>query len=148
VGRDQDREILGPRASPSGGCAISGHPTIRLALAAGRGYDVHMSRILGVLLLVVATAHARPERAGKVDGDCRLDGKRLYGRVAVVDAFPDLRVQRVEAFPDLRVRWVDAFPDACGRWQRVDAFPDLKIQYVDAFPDLRIQVVDAFPGVP
>lgn len=100
------------------------------------------------LVAVSLVASAAPRPMAAIGDDCTLGGKRLYGRVQVVDAFPDLRVQRVDAFEDLRVQWVDAFADRCGRWQQVDAFPDLRIQYVDAFPDLRIRAVDAFPGKP
>ena len=87
-------------------------------------------------------------RAGAVDKACILKGKKLWGKVQVVDAFPDLKVQRVTAFPDVKVQEVTAFPDSCGKWQFVTAFPDFKIQYVTAFPDVKIQVVTAFPGVP
>ena len=74
---------------------------------------------------------------GKVGPDCALKGKRLFGKVKIVDAFPDLKVQVV-----------DAFPDKCGKWKMVDAFPDVKIQMVTAFPDLKIKYVNAFPGLP
>lgn len=79
---------------------------------------------------------------------CTFKGFKLYGKIQVVDAFPDIKVQVVDAFPDLKVKEVDAFPDDCGKWQMVDAFPDTKIQFVDAFPDVKIQYVDAFPGKP
>ena len=85
---------------------------------------------------------------GKVGPDCTLKGKKLYGKVKIVDAFPDLKVQIVDAFPDLKVQVVDAFPDKCGKWKMADAFPDLKIQMVTAFPDLKIKYVTAFPGLP
>ena len=85
---------------------------------------------------------------GKVSGDCSFKGKKLYGKIKVVTAFPDLKVQIVDAFPDLKVQVVDAFPDKCGEWKMVDAFPDLKIQMVTAFPDIKIKYVNAFPGVP
>ena len=74
---------------------------------------------------------------GKVGPDCRLKGKPLFGKIKIVDAFPDLKVQMV-----------DAFPDKCGKWKMVDAFPDVKIQMVTAFPDLKIKYVTAFPGLP
>ncbi len=78
---------------------------------------------------------------------CSWNDISLYGKVQIVDAFPDIKVQIVNAFPDIKVKWVDAFPDDCGKWQKVDAFPDFKIQLVDAFPDIKIQVVNAFPGM-
>ncbi len=88
-----------------------------------------------------------PAEAAEVTG-CSAKGHKLYGRVKVVDAFPDLRVQVVSAFPDLRVGRVTAFADSCGEWEFVDSFPDFTIQYVDSFPDIKIQFVTAFPGTP
>jgi hypothetical protein len=79
---------------------------------------------------------------------CSFNGKKLFGKVQIVTAFPDVKVQVVTAFPDVKVKMVTAFPDACGKWQTVDAFPDVKVQFVTAFPDVKIQYVDAFPGVP
>ncbi len=89
-----------------------------------------------------------PAFAGKIGQDCTYKGKKLVGKVQVVDAFPDFRVSVVSAFPDLKVQRVDAFASTCGRWQMVDAFPDFKVQFVDSFSDFDIQYVDAFPGVP
>ena len=47
----------------------------------------------------------------------------LYGKVQIVDAFPDLKVQIV------------------------DAFADLEVKIVNAFPDIKVRIVDAFPGI-
>jgi hypothetical protein len=79
-------------------------------------------------------------------GSCTFNGKKLFGKIQVVTAFPDVKVQVVSAFPDVKVQKVNAFPDKCGQWQMVTAFPDTKVQFVDAFPDVKIQYVDAFPG--
>ena len=105
------------------------------------------------LLILVTLLGAGLPRAGaaagtKIGPGCTLKGHKLYGKVKIVTAFPDLKVQIANAFPDLKVQIVDAFPDKCGQWKMVDAFPDLKIQMVDAFPDLKIQYVNAFPGLP
>ena len=91
-----------------------------------------------------------PPRAadGKVSADCTLGGHKLYGKVQVVEHFPDLKVKVVQHFPDLKVKAVEHFPDKCGRLQFVEHFPDLKIQYVEHFPDLEIKMVDHFEGLP
>ena len=68
---------------------------------------------------------------------CSYGGICLYGRVQVVNAFADLRVQVVSSFPD-----------SCGKWMFVESFPDFTVQFVEAFPDIKIQYVDAFPGMP
>lgn len=86
--------------------------------------------------------------AGKLGSDCSLDGKKLYGKVKVVEHFPDFKVKKVEHFPDLKVKFVEHFPDACGEWQLVEHFPDFTIQYVEHFPDFTIQPVEHFPGLP
>ena len=80
-------------------------------------------------------------------GACTFKGKKLFGKIQVVESFPDIKVQIVTAFPDLQVKIVDAFPDSCGEWQMTDSFPDLKIQFVESFPDIKIEYVTAFPGV-
>jgi hypothetical protein len=102
-----------------------------------------LSVVVVSVLLIAITAQANP-----IGGDCTFKGIRLYGKVQIVDAFPDIKIQIVTAFPDLKVKKVDAFPDSCGKWQRVEASPDFKVQIVDAFPDIKVQWVDAFPGKP
>ena len=107
-----------------------------------------MRRYIGALMILAVVALAAPAQAGdKVDkSSCTFKGFKLFGKIKVVDAFPDLKVQIVDAFPDLKVKVVEAFPDSCGKWKMVDAFPDLKIQFDTAFPDIKIKYVDAFPG--
>ncbi|MDW8201957.1 MAG: hypothetical protein RML75_12230 [Cyanobacteriota bacterium SKYGB_h_bin112] len=78
---------------------------------------------------------------------CSFGGKPLYGKVQVVESFPDVRVQAVESFPDLKVKLVSSFPDSCGEWQIVESFPHVKVQFVQNFPDIKIQYVKAFPGL-
>lgn len=77
---------------------------------------------------------------------CTFNGKKLYGKIQEVTAFPDVKVQVVTAFEDVAVQKVTAFPDKCGKWQMVTAFPDTKVQFVTAFPDVKIRYVTAFPG--
>jgi len=77
---------------------------------------------------------------------CSFNGHKLYGRIQVVNSFPDVRVQVVNSFPNVRVQKVASFPDSCGKWQMVASFPDTKVQLVNSFPDVRIQYVTSFPG--
>lgn len=79
---------------------------------------------------------------------CYYYGKRLSGRVQVVDYLPDFRVQTVDYLPDLRVLQKNYLPTSCGEWQFVDYLPDFKIQFVDYLPDFRIQFVSYLPGLP
>jgi len=78
---------------------------------------------------------------------CYFKGKKLFGKVQIVDMFPDIKVQVVDMFPDLKVQKVDMFPNSCGQWQIVDMFPDIKVQFVNMFPDIKVQFVDMFPGL-
>lgn len=101
-----------------------------------------------VSLAVLAFPHATAQAGRKALPACTFKGHKLYGKVKIVTAFPDLKVQVVDAFPDLNVKVVDSFADKCGEWKMVDAFPDLKIQFVKSFPDLKIKYVTGFPGIP
>ncbi len=90
-----------------------------------------------------------PAGTGNIDeSTCSFRGTRLFGKVKVVDSFPDIRVRAVASFPDLKVKKVESFADECGEWQFVDSFPDFKIQFVDSFPDVEVAWVDSFPGLP
>ena len=99
--------------------------------------------IVPIIFLLSASSSGQ---VNKDNEDCYCKGRRLYGRIQIVDKFPDLKVQIVTSFPDLKVKTVDFNPSRCGEWKMVDKFPDLKIQIVNSFPDLKIQFVQAFPG--
>jgi hypothetical protein len=93
-----------------------------------------------------------PQTNGKME-NCTFvtsNGKKivLYGKVQVVNSFPDIKVQVVNSFPDIKVQRVTSFPNACGKWQYVESNPDIKVQFVDAFPDIKVQFVESFPGIP
>ena len=77
------------------------------------------------------------------------DGKtfNLYGKVKIVESFPDIKVQIVDSFEDLDVKLVESFPDQCGKIKLVESFPDVKVQIVNSFPDIKVKIVDSFPGV-
>lgn len=77
---------------------------------------------------------------------CSFNGILLYGKVKVVNSFPDIKVKVVNSFEDLDVQKVNAFADKCGKWQFVDSFADFKVQFVDSFPDITIKYVQSFPG--
>jgi hypothetical protein len=78
--------------------------------------------------------------------NCTCNGKKLYGRVKVVDNFPDFEVKIVKSFSDLDVKVVDNFPDECGKWQFVESFPDFTVKFVNSFPDFEVKYVNSFPG--
>lgn len=107
--------------------------------------------LFGALLLVGSYGFLNAENKtvtmpGTVCPSCTFKNFKLYGKVKVVESFPDIKVQIVESFPDLKVQQVSSFPDACGKWQFVESFPDFKIQFVTSFPDIKIKYVTSFPG--
>lgn len=82
-------------------------------------------------------------------GDSKKEiARKLYGRIQIVDSFPDYEVRIVEVGGDLNVKIVDSFADSPGKWKIVNDLPDYKVRIVDHFPDIEIKIVDAFPGVP
>ena len=76
------------------------------------------------------------------------DVTKIYGKIRIVENFPDYKVKVVSNFADLHVKLVSSFPDEPGKWQMVENFPDFKIQFVDNFPDFTIKFVEHFPGKP
>lgn len=46
--------------------------------------------------------------------DGYLQGKRVFGKVKVVESFLDFKVKVVSSFPDLKVKIVNRFPDEPG----------------------------------
>lgn len=103
---------------------------------------------ISFLVLCVACGPEALSRSDTFDRiRCSFRGVRLYGKVQIVNSFPDIRVKVVNSFPDLKVRVVNSFPDRCGKWQFVNTFPDFKIQLVESFADIKIMYVNSFPGV-
>ncbi len=114
----------------------------------------HMIKLIPIFVLLVFLGCVmlgghKTEKGRDIDiEDCTYNGYKLYGKVAIVESFPDIKVQAVESFPDLKVKVVESFPDDCGEWEFVESFPDLKVQFVESFPDVKIQFVESFPGLP
>lgn len=76
------------------------------------------------------------------------DVTKIYGKIKIVNSFPDYKIKVVTSFADLHVKLVSSFPDDPGKWQIVESFPDFKIQFVESFPDFTIKFVENFPGKP
>jgi len=70
----------------------------------------------------------------------------LFGKIKVVEHFPDVKIQVVEHFPDIKVKLVEHFADSPGEWTMVEHFPHYKVQFVSHFPDYKIKYVEHFPG--
>ena len=74
------------------------------------------------------------------------DKCKLFGKIKLVDNFPDVKIKIVDHFPDIKVKKVKNFADKPGLWQIVENFPDYKVQIVDNFPDYKVKYVKNFPG--
>ena len=86
-----------------------------------------------------------PQKTESID---KPDVTKIYGKIKIVNSFPDYKVKVVTSFADLHVKIVSSFPDDPGKWQIVESFPDFKIQFVESFPDFTIKFVESFPGKP
>lgn len=107
---------------------------------------------LFALLALPMMAQNKDKKVGINKENCTFtnkDGKtfNLYGKVKIVESFPDIKVQLVDSFEDLDVKLVENFPDQCGKVKLVESFPDVKVQIVNSFPDIKVKVVESFPGV-
>lgn len=78
---------------------------------------------------------------------CTYEGKKLYGRVKIVENFPDITIEVVEQLPDIDIKIVEHFPEKCGEWELVENFPDLKVKIVQHNADLKVKFVRNFPGL-
>lgn len=110
-----------------------------------------MAGRIGLLILSVAIwMSISPVLMGREVIDkstCQLKGHRLYGKIQLVESFPDITVEVVTAFPELKVKLVESFPNHCGQWQIVTSFPDTKVKIVESFGDIKVEFVDSFPGI-
>ena len=108
--------------------------------------------VLFALMALPMAAQSGDKKPGINKENCTFtnkDGKtfNLYGKVKIVESFPDIKVQIVESFEDLDVKIVESFPDQCGKVKLVESFPDVKVQIVNSFPDIKVKIVESFPGV-
>lgn len=74
-------------------------------------------------------------------------GKKLAGKVKVVDHYADFKVKVVNSYPDLKVKVKERYASSPGEWQFVDNYPDFTIQFVSGYPDFTIKYVSSYPGV-
>lgn len=121
--------------------------------SAGRGVDVDAMNFSGspvfryllwlsvsLLSLMAFVSEAMPQnmppsRSGTPQP------QQVFGRIQVVDHFPDVRVRVVRGIADMEVRVVDALPNRQGRWQFVDHFPDFRVQFVQHHADFTVRLV-------
>jgi hypothetical protein len=102
-----------------------------------------MKKFLFLILFACLPIWANP-----ISSDCSFKGKKLYGRVRIVEANEDIRVRVVTANEEFRVFLNPiTWQDRCGEWHYVTANENLKIRFVEANEDFRIRFVGANPGL-
>lgn len=104
-----------------------------------------MKKILMILVLILTVGIS----ANPISKDCMFNGKKLTGKVRIVQAFGDVKVRAVQAFEDIKVlnlSYASTFA-SCGEWTFVQAGEDFTIQFVEAFEEVKIRFVQAFPGI-
>ncbi|HOH96042.1 MAG TPA: hypothetical protein PK638_02520 [Candidatus Enterocola sp.] len=108
-----------------------------------------MKKLLLILLLCLPISIFAKVSIDKDNCTITKDGKTfpLYGKVKIVESFPDIKVKIVDSFADIKVTIVDSFADECGKVKIVDSFPTIKVQLVNSFPDITVKIVDSFPGI-
>lgn len=78
---------------------------------------------------------------------CTCKGKRLYGKVRVVDVSADFKVEIVDIGADLRVERVNIGSDSCGKWEFVDIGEDFTVEFVEIGGDFKVEFVEISPGI-
>ena len=70
---------------------------------------------------------------------CTYKGKKLYGKVRVVESSPDFRVKVVNSSENISIQKTDHTPTRCGEWNFVENGEDFKIQFVTNSEDFTIR---------
>jgi hypothetical protein len=86
-------------------------------------------------------------KTGKVNSDCSVNGKKLFGYIQIVDTGEDITVQNVTTGEDLKVEVVRTGPSNCGQWLFINTGANLKIKFVTTGADLHIQFVTTGAGL-
>lgn len=78
-------------------------------------------------------------------------GKKLIGKVRVVERNADFKVQIVDHYNpcDLKVQVLPSYqhPNQVGQWQMVESGENFTIQFVNSGADFTIRFVTSNPGV-
>jgi hypothetical protein len=78
---------------------------------------------------------------------CAFRGKKLSGKVKIVDYGEDIKIKYVDYNEDIKVQFVSSSADDCGEWQIVEYSEDLKVKIVDYGEDLKVKEVTSSPGM-
>ena len=110
-------------------------------------YTVMKRFIVLALMLPLWTVLGAGKNDDCITKDGYFRGKRLCGRVKVVERGADFDVRIVKGIADFNVKVVTAFADEPGEWRFGENGADFTVRFVERGGDLKIRVVTAFPGV-
>ena len=70
---------------------------------------------------------------------CTFNGKKLYGKVKVVNSGEDLKVRIVGSSEDISIIKTERDPAKCGEWKFVESSEDFKVRFVTSGEDIKIR---------
>ena len=85
--------------------------------------------------------------ANPISKDCTLKGKKLYGKVKIVEHGQDFQVKVFTWGANLHIQIRNTTQRECGEWQFVEWGEDFTIKIVDYGQDFSIQYVTYSPGL-
>jgi hypothetical protein len=78
---------------------------------------------------------------------CTFNGKKLYGKVKVVNSGEDFKVRIVENSEDISIISTDKDPSKCGQWKFVEYSEDFKVRFVTNGEDFKIRYTTGEPKI-
>lgn len=95
-----------------------------------------------IMLLTSFNSPDNPEQKGFDKETCTFNGKKLYGKIKIVDSFEDVKVKVVNSLEDIEVNITNSLADECGEWIIVDSHEDIRVKYVDSLEDIKIKFIN------
>ena len=103
-----------------------------------------MKQIIILLFLIYGTTNF----ANPVQKDCTYKGKKLFGKVRIVQYGEDFTVRAVTYSEDFKIQHVSYSQTECGKWQFAEYGEDFKIRFVEYSEDFKVKFVEYSPGLP
>jgi hypothetical protein len=79
--------------------------------------------------------------------NCTFKGKKLYGKVKIVNSNADFKVRVVDYSEDISIKKTVNNPSSCGEWKFVESSEDFKIQIVKDGEDFKIRYITGSPQI-
>ncbi len=95
-----------------------------------------------LILFLVIGLNANP-----ISKDCTYKGKKIFGKVKIVEWGQNFQVKTFTWGADIHVKVTNGVQRNCGEWQFVEWGEDFSIKIVDYGQDFSIQYVTYSPGL-